>query len=117
VFGKQGGSYPLNSRLAGGRDSTLAVLVTPTVDSRRYDTLWDADVRLARTIRFGGAGLTLAAEAFNVFNNDVVLSRSRQTNSATFLSTIAGAEPANQLGRVEEVISPRIVRLNVSFSF
>jgi hypothetical protein len=117
VFGKQGGSYPLNSRLAGGRDSTLAVMVTPTVDSKRHDTLWDADARLSRTIRFGGAGLTLAAEAFNVFNNNVVLSRSRQTNSATFLSTIAGAEPANQLGRVEEIISPRILRLNVSFSF
>ena len=117
VFGKQGGSYPLNSRLAGGRDSTLAVMVTPTVDSKRYDNLWDADVRLSRTIRFGGAGLTLAAEAFNVFNNNVILSRSRQTNSATFLSTIAGAEPANQLGRVEEIISPRILRLNVSFSF
>ena len=67
------------------------------------------------TIQAGGTGLTLSAEAFNVLNNDVVLSRSRQANTGTFISTIAGAAPG--IGRIEEIIAPRVVRLGINFAF
>ena len=72
-------------------------------------------LRLAKTFKFGGAGLTFSAEAFNVLNNDVVLSRSRQANTGTFISTIAGAVPGS--GRIEEIIAPRILRVGVNFAF
>jgi carboxypeptidase family protein/TonB-dependent receptor-like protein len=115
LFGKQGGPYPITVRLAAGRDGNTQALATPAIDSKRYPNVWNVDLRLAKTIKFGGTGLTFSAEAFNVLNNDVVLSRSRQANTGTFISTIAGAEPG--LGRIEEIISPRIVRLGVNFTF
>jgi hypothetical protein len=116
VFGKQGGSYPVGLRLAAGRDGTLAALATPDVDTFRYDNVWDVDLRLAKTFKISGdAGLTIAAEGFNMLNNDVVLSRARWANQAVFTQTIAGAEPG--LGRIEEIIAPRILRLSASFQF
>lgn len=115
VFGKQGGPYPITVRLPSGRDGQTQALATPAIDTNRYDNVWNVDLRLAKTVKFGGAGLTLSAEAFNLLNNDVVLSRSRQANTGTFISTIAGAEPG--IGRIEEIISPRIVRMGVSLTF
>ena len=115
VFGKQGGPYPITVRLPAGRDGQLQSLATGEIDAKRYPNVWNVDLRLAKTIKFGGTGLTFSAEGFNILNNDVILSRSRQANSATFTSTIAGAEPG--LGRIEEIISPRILRLGVNFSF
>jgi hypothetical protein len=115
LFGKQGGPYPITVRLAAGRDGNTQALATPEIDTKRYPNVWNVDLRLAKTIKFGAAGLTFSAEAFNVLNNDVVLSRSRQANTATFVSTIAGAESG--IGRIEEIIAPRIVRLGVNFSF
>jgi len=115
VFGKQGGPYPIHVRIPAGRDGNQRALATPEIDTTRYDNVWNVDLRLAKTIKFGGTGLTFSAEAFNVLNNDVILSRSRQANTATFTSTIAGAEPG--IGRIEEIISPRIVRFGVNFAF
>jgi len=115
VFGKQGGSYPITVRLPAGGDGNVQALATPTVDSLRYPDVWNVDLRLGKTFKFGGSGLTVSAELFNVLNNDVVLGRSRQANTATFTSTIAGAEPG--LGRIEEILSPRVVRLGLSLAF
>ena len=74
-------------------------MAVPEVDTDRLGTLWNLDLRLAKNVRLGSASVTLSAEAFNVFNNDLVLSRFRFANSSSFTSTIAGAEPG--LGRVE----------------
>jgi hypothetical protein len=116
VFGKQGGSYPINIRLTAGRDSAINFLATPDVDTNRYPNVWDADLRLAKNIKLGRqVALSLSAELFNAFNNNVVLSRTRQANSAAFTSTIAGAEPG--LGRIEEILAPRTFRLGARFSF
>jgi hypothetical protein len=115
VFGKQGGSYPIILSLNAGRDGSLRALGTPEVDTNRYPNVWNVDLRLAKTLKFGDTGLTASAELFNVLNNNVILSRSRQANSPTFVSTIAGAEPG--LGRIEEIISPRVLRLGLNLSF
>jgi hypothetical protein len=115
VFGKQGGSYPITLRLAAGRDGSVQALATQAVDSVRYANVWDVDFRLAKTIKFGGAGLTASAELFNALNNNVVLGRSRQANTGTFISTIAGAEPG--VGRIEEILAPRVVRLGLQLTF
>ncbi len=85
------------------------------MDTNRYDNLWDLDLRLAKTIKMGGAGLTISAEWFNVFNNDLVLSRYRYANSSAFTATNEGAEPG--LGRIEEIISPSIFRFGARFTF
>ena len=115
LFGRQGGPYPISLRLSAGRDGTLQALGLPEVDSDRFKTLWNIDLRLAKNIKLGSTAVTLSAEAFNVFNNNVVLGRYRFANSGSFTSTIAGAEPG--LGRIEEIVSPRIVRFGARFSF
>jgi hypothetical protein len=118
VFGKQGGSYPVSLSLPAGRDGTVRALATPTVDTLRLDDVWDIDMRLAKTFKIStDAGLTIAAEGFNLLNNDVVLSRSRFANASAFTQTISGADTANGLGRIEEIIAPRIFRISASFQF
>jgi len=115
LFARQGGPYPIDIRTSAGGDGTLNALAVPKVDTNRYDNLWDLDLRLAKTIKMGGAGLTLSAEWFNVFNNDLVLGRYRYANSSAFIDTAAGAEPG--LGRIEEIISPSIFRFGARFTF
>jgi hypothetical protein len=117
IFGRQGGPYPISLNRSSGQDGTLRALATPEIDTKRYDNVWNVDLRLAKTIKFGDAGLTLAAEWFNILNNDVVLSRFRQATSANFTNVSQGADPANGLGRIEEIISPSIFRLGARFSF
>lgn len=103
IFAKQGGSLPTSVRAAIGRDGTANLLATPEVDTKRYDTVVNVDARLARTFTMKRTSLQIAAELFNVMNNDVVLSQFR----------FAGPT----LGRIEEIIAPRTLRLGARFQF
>jgi hypothetical protein len=114
VIARQGGAYPVSVRVGGGADGTNAALATPEVTTLRYDTLVNLDLRLAKTVKFGGGtGLTLSAEWFNVFNSDTILGRARNANTAAFVSN--SAVPGR--GRIEEIIAPSIFRLGARFSF
>jgi hypothetical protein len=104
VFGRQGQIAPQFIGVTAGRDGTLNVLATPTVDVVRYDDVWDLDMRLARTFKVGPAGLTLSAEGFNLFNSGTVLQRNRQLSSSSH-------------DQILEILSPRIVRFGARFSF
>ena len=115
VFSKQGGAYPVSLRISAGRDGTIPSLSSPEVDSTRLNTVLDFDLRLAKNIKLGGTTLTLSAEAFNVFNSGVVLSRYRYANSSSFTATVSGAEAG--MGRIEEVLTPRIIRFGVRYQF
>jgi hypothetical protein len=115
IFGRQGGPYPISLRLSGGRDGTLSALATPEVDTDRYDTLWDLDLRLAKTFKFNQAALTLSAEWFNVMNSGTVLARYRYANSSNFTNTSQGAESGK--GRIEEILSPSIFRFGARLTF
>jgi hypothetical protein len=115
LFAKKGGVYPIALRLSGGGDGTNSALATQSIDDIHYDDLWNLDLRLAKTFKINRAGLTLSAEWFNVFNNDLVLSRWRYANSANFTNTSQGAD--NGLGRVEEIIAPSIIRFGARLTF
>ena len=116
-FAKKGGVYPVSVRLSGGRDGTNSALATIPIDSNTYDNVWDMDLRLAKTIKFGkgGAGMTLSAEWFNVFNNNFVLGRYRYANSSSFTNTSQGAIAGS--GRVEEILAPSVFRFGARFQF
>ena len=103
-FGRQGGLRPVILRLGAGSDGTLNVLASGPVDRERYDMLTNLDLRLARNTKLGKVTLTPSVELFNVFNNDVVLGVLRQATSANFR-------------RVDDVVSPRIVRIGARVSF
>jgi len=115
VFGKQGGVYPISVRLKAGNDGTVPSLAVPAIDSTRFDNVWDVDTRLAKNFKFGDASVTLSAEVFNLLNNNVVMSRYRFANSGNFTNIDQGAEPG--MGRIEEILAPRVVRLGILFSF
>jgi hypothetical protein len=104
VFGRQGQISPQFIGVTAGRDGTLNVLATDKIDEVRYDDVWDLDLRLAKTIRLGPTGVTLSAEAFNVFNSGTVLQQNRQLSSASH-------------DQILEILSPRIVRFGARFSF
>jgi hypothetical protein len=115
LFSRKGGVYPVSIRTSGGADGTNSALATASIDEKTYDDLWNFDLRLAKTFKFGKAGMTLSAELFNVMNSSTVLSRYRYANAGPFTDAAAGAEAG--LGRIEEVISPRILRVGARFTF
>jgi hypothetical protein len=105
LYGRQGYTRPIVVRLSAGADGPLRVLGTPNIDDNRYPSLWNLDLRLAKNFKLGGrSNLLLAADLFNVFNSSTELNRIRQANSSTF-------------NRLDEIISPRILRVGARFSF
>jgi hypothetical protein len=103
VFGRQGYPYPLFRTQALGGES-LSVLVTPAIDSFRYDNVWDTDVRLARAFKFQTLSVRMIGDVFNVANANTVLVRNNNILSTTF----------NQIG---QNLSPRIFRIGVEVGF
>jgi hypothetical protein len=104
VFAKQGNPYPKFLRLSAGLDGRLEALAQPRVDVERYDNVWDLDLRLSKRFRVGPAAIILSAELFNVFNSGVVLRRNGDARSDVF-------------DRIEEILSPRILRVGARLSF
>ena len=105
VWGRQGGLKPIFLNLPAGNDGTLAVAATASVEDERYDDVWDVDLRLAKTFRFGKqAYVTLSGEWFNVASTGTVLLRVRQANSAAY-------------NRIDQVLHPSIIRLGATLGF
>jgi hypothetical protein len=104
VFGRGGQIEPRFLNVSLGSDGTTHVLATSTVDAFRYDSVWDLDLRLAENIKLGGATVTLSAEGFNLFNANTTLQVNRQINTGTSL-------------RINEIMSPRILRIGARLSF
>jgi Carboxypeptidase regulatory-like domain/TonB-dependent Receptor Plug Domain len=104
LFGRQGYPKALYLSLDAGGDGALRTIPN-ALDSQRYDTLWNLDLRLAKNQKIAGnATLGLTLDLFNVFNSGTVLVRSRQVNSDAF-------------GQITEIINPRILRFGVRLGF
>jgi hypothetical protein len=106
LFGRQGYARPFVLRLTGGGDGAFRVLATGTeLDTTRYPSLWDLDLRLAKNIKITGPLVfNIAADLFNVMNSATELGRNRQLNSAAF-------------GQLNDILSPRIARITVGIKF
>jgi hypothetical protein len=105
IFARQGYVYPVVLRLSAGGDGAQRVLGVPTLDTQRYDTVFDADFRLANRIKLGKrTTLELTADLFNTFNSGTILGRNRQANGSAYHNAT-------------DMLSPRILRLGARFSF
>jgi hypothetical protein len=107
VFGRQGYPFPLfrpGSAAALGADSSLSVLVTPTIDYFRYPTLWNTDLRVARGFKANRADIRLMADVFNALNASTTLIKG---NNIT----------ATNLNVITQNLSPRIVRFGLVLGF
>jgi hypothetical protein len=106
VFGRQG--YPRPFILTRpSSDATLRALAQTEIDENRYPNLWNVDFRLSKNLRIAGStALVLTADVFNALNNDVELNRTRNANTV-----------ATAFNRLDEVLSPRVVRFGLRFTF
>jgi len=106
LFGRQGYPNPYYLTLESGFDGYLSVLADgEKIDDTRLPALWDLDLRLAKTFRFGeSARVMLSAEMFNVFNSNTELNRVHDASSDAF-------------NRLDEILAPRIVRFGARVSF
>src|SRR5262249_7792812 len=77
LFGRQGYPIPIYRSQALGLDGSFRVLVSPELDTYRLPNLWDLDLRLSKTLKFGRGHATLMADLFNVFNSNTELVRNR----------------------------------------
>ncbi len=80
------------------------ILVEP-FGSRRFDNIFTLDLQFEKGIDFGNYGrLALSANLFNVTNDNTIIRRLRSVNSAS-------------LNRIDELISPRALRIGARYSF
>jgi len=104
VFGRQGYPFPVFATADLGRDGTANVLVAPTIDSFRYDDLWNVDLRVAKTITARRLNVQLIGDLFNVLNTNTVLIRNRAITSTVF-------------DEIAQNVSPRIFRVGAIVGF
>jgi hypothetical protein len=84
--------------------STHRFLVEP-FGSRRFDNIFTLDLQFEKGFDFAQYGrLAVTANIFNVTNTDTVIRRVRSVTATNFNS-------------VDELISPRALRLGVRYSF
>ena len=104
LFGRQGNPYPIFLSAPLGLDSSMRVLVSPEIDTFRFDDLWNLDLRGSKTFEYQHVNLQLIADLFNVMNANTELNRQRNLASASF-------------GQLTQNLSPRILRFGVRIGF
>jgi hypothetical protein len=104
VFGRQGNPMPIFQSVALGLDGAHRVMVSPRVDTFRYDDIWNTDIRLAKHLRSGRFNMELNADVFNLFNGNAALNRQRNVTNPAF-------------GQLTQNLSPRILRFGMRVGF
>lgn len=102
VNGRQGYAIPYYARIPRLFVNEFATLLqaVDTADEFRNDDVHVVDLRLEKDFRIREVSFTVAAEAFNFFNEGTVLQREHRL----------GISRSNH---VEEVLSPRVLRFGV----
>ncbi len=115
VFGRQGYPMPLfrpGSTAALGSDSSLNVLVSPTIDYVRYPNVWDTDIRVARDFKTRRACTVRGMfDVFNLLNANTALVRNGNVTATDgFNADRAEPEPAHRARRrADRVLRPQAV--------
>lgn len=105
IFARQGYPRPQVAQRSVPGEGNLRILVSPKVDTVRYEDLWNVDLRLSKNLRLGGSmNAVLAVDCFNVLNASTELNRVRNVSSSAF-------------GRLDELLSPRVFRLGMRLQF
>ncbi|HSP33950.1 MAG TPA: TonB-dependent receptor [Thermoanaerobaculia bacterium] len=110
--GRQGYIIPyrrvLNTRDGYGSQSILV----SGFDQFRLPNLYDIDLRLAKTFNLvAGTGLELSADMFNALNQETVLWRDYRLRDANGSGFTGGQNT------IQELQSPRIIRVGARFTF
>jgi hypothetical protein len=103
--GRQGYMFPPTFwvQTRGGGIGPVDVLLEPIGESRLED-LWIADLRMEKTFDLGRSRISGMFDIFNLFNSATVLARENRQN-------------ANDANRIDDVLSPRVIRFGVRWAF
>ncbi len=99
------------------------VFLVPRGSAGRLPTLWDANLTLSYPIVFGPLTVTLQAYVFNLFNNQIAISRDEAWSTSPpegFPATIydPSQEPVNpDYGKVTRRSEPRSFRAALRITF
>jgi hypothetical protein len=112
AYGRYQQGYPYvlfatirDDSLAPSLGTTNHLIAVEPFGSRRFENIFTLDLQFEKGIDFGNYGrLALSANLFNVTNTNTVIRRLRSVTST-------------QLNRIDELISPRALRLGVRYSF
>ncbi len=126
LFGRQGYLLPYYASVSGARTrgSSLDALGSRSVivgnsDNHRLKDVYQLDLRVEKVLPlFQKADLTLSIDMFNALNNDVIIQQSAQLSgrlpAARPIRTTSCPGKGN---RVEERMSPRVLRFGARLSF
>lgn len=121
LFGREGYPVPYSvSFLPRDGIGRRTVLVSDQVDQFRLQDVHLLSLRVEKEIPLRSFKLTVSLEGFNVTNESLVLQRSfavAATQTPGNFGRPTQALPANGSTFVTEVLSPRILRLGLRFSF
>jgi hypothetical protein len=104
LFGRQGNPFPVFRSAALGLDGSQRVLISPELDTFRFENTWNFDLRWAKRFSTDHVGARLEFDLFNVFNNNVELQRERNAASPNYR-------------RLNQILSPRILRIGMRLTF
>ena len=104
VFGREG--YPLVNfhRIDPGDGLGPRDVIVGNIDDRRYDDVYNVDLRLEKVLELRPLQISLSADVFNLLNDNTVLQRNGRVNQSTY-------------NQIRETQSPRVVRLGARVSF
>ena len=103
--GRQGYPVPYVHRVYVASEAIYKqVLPGEDIDTYRLPNVHNLDLRLAKDFRLRGAGLTVSADVFNVFNENTDLQRFTRINNA-------------RVNEITETQSPRVIRLGARLTF
>jgi hypothetical protein len=111
------GSYEFRSgepwarqvQFRGGVTIPTQVLRVEPIGARRLENRHLTNVRLQKSLRYGKGRLDLRANIFNVFNNNTVMQVTKRSGPSFLVPIPDATFPA--------IMEPRIIALNVAFSF
>ncbi len=105
MTGRQGYPIPYYRNRTGLDGISRSIQAAQNIDDYRMDDLFSMDMRLEKEFRTAGnLGLTFSIDAFNIFNNGVVLDRNRNTTSGN-------------VGWISTSLAPRVFRLGVRLNW
>ena len=103
-FGREGYPFVQYVRQDPGDGLSTRDNIIGKIGDYRYDDVYNFDVRIEKVIDVKPLQVTLAADIFNVLNDGTVLQRNARVNQATY-------------NQIQEIQSPRILRLGARVSF
>jgi|HubBroStandDraft_3_1064219.scaffolds.fasta_scaffold03744_2 hypothetical protein len=111
LTGRQG--YPTPPIVTrSGPTGSRQILLASSVDEFRNDNIFLLDGHLGKEFKFNDFGLSVVADGFNLLNSHPVLQRQRNVEATSTTNP-----PVSTFNTIEEVLSPRVLRLGLIVHF